>query len=73
MDACIILAFLVYYGAKINISIGKTMIFHESFIKTKEKKKKALSSLLMKGLLFRKSGGLLLSRIALQYHRRRRA
>ena len=33
---------------------------------------KALSSLLMKGLLM-KSGGLLLSRIALQYHRRKRA
>ena len=35
-------------------------------------KKKALLSLLITGLL-EKSGGLLLSRIALQYHRRRRA
>ena len=34
---------------------------------------KALSPLLMKGLSSHKSGGLLLSRIALQYHRRRRA
>ena len=34
--------------------------------------KEALSSSLMKGLL-EKSGGLLLSRIALQYHRRKRA
>ena len=40
--------------------------------KTKFLTKKALSSLLMKGLQ-EKSGGLLLSRIALQYHRRKRA
>ena len=40
--------------------------------KYRNKKIEALLSLLITGLLL-KSGGLLLSRIALQYHRRKRA
>jgi len=40
-----------FTGAKIIISFGKTIISCKEFHKIYQKKKKALSSLLMKGLL----------------------